>query len=490
MATEEVLAMRHRIKTAQQKRKEVAARKKILLGEGENGKTTNVPDRSAVLGTPFIRKGESVMSSRGYSYARLAGLKMKVFEEDQCKEEVQVSKRLKEAMRECSGFRSLETAGSHMAPLDPAFMLGEYPIIDSSYALELKSMMWAGVANGDDPEQAMELTRKAGVVYNPDTQKVGGTTQSAIQQNLGGALVPFPELGPLIPLLRNRNAIMSAGAQVFPLPPSGRIAFPRQSSPVSTYHVGESVKITQSNVGTDQLTLVAKKIGAYLITNNELIRYGGPIVEQMFRNDMTISLGLQLDFDLLQAEGSDNVSAGLIGYPGVVTFIPTTIGAAGNTMAPQDIYTWIGQIRANNGMFEGWIIRPELLYAMVGKRASVLGGGDQLGLFLFDLIREFDAASKTAQYYLGGYKVIDTPNVPANRSKGGATTLTAAYGGQWSDYKLGIYGTIEFATATQGDNLFPQDQTGVRAILAADGGPQHPGVFGVADQLLLSTVSS
>jgi hypothetical protein len=91
----------------------------------------------------------------------------------------------------------------------------------------------------------------------------------------------------------------------------------------------------------------------------------------MFRNDMTVTLGLTLDYALLQAEGSDNVPAGLIGYPGVTTFTPSTVATNGNTLSPQDVYTFIGQVRANNGKFEGWVIRPELMYAILGKRAGV-----------------------------------------------------------------------------------------------------------------------
>lgn len=447
-------------------------------------------------GAPNIRRGENTMTSRGYSFARAAALVTRGIEPESATVEIEVGQMLTKAMRGCPGFTPAKATNRIMAPLDPGYLLGnddQIGIIDQRTAKSLSACMFAGTS-GFDPDEAAWVSRKLGVAdttkaYQPDTQKVGGSNQSWIQQNLGGSLIPFPEMGPLIPLLRNKNALMTAGAQVIPLPPQGRISFPRQTSPSTTYHVGEGFKITQASVGTDQFTLSAKKIGALIITNNELIRYGGPVVEQMFRNDMTISLGLQLDYDLLQAEGSDNVPAGLIGYPGVTVFTPTGVATNGNTLAPGDIYSFIAQIRANNATFEGWIMRPELLYAMVGKRASVLAAGDNLGLFLFDILRDFDQ-NGNIRHKLGAYTVTDTANAPANRVKGSGTNLTTLYGGMWSDYRIGIYGAIEIATADQGDNLFPQDQTMVRAILSADGGPWHPGAFGYADTLLPTTVGN
>lgn len=481
--------------------KRLEAKKRERRGGGDTSKSAlsrQTPNRTDILGSPFgvpyTRKGEDSLTSRGYEFSRLAALAAGMIGPEHCQVELAVARHLDDAMRKCPGFKP--TRKSIIAPLSPGLMMGhgDHAVLSTSVGGEISKKMWETTAKFD-PQEAEWLSRKFGVPnttkdWTPDTQKVGGSNQSWLQQNLGGAVVPFPEMGPLIPLLRNKNALMTAGAQVIPLPPSGRIAFPRQTGPTTTYHVGEGNKITQSNVTTDQFTLSAKKIGAYIITNNELIRYGGPIVEQMFRNDMTISLGLQLDFDCLQGEGSDNVVAGLIGYPGVTTFTPTTVATNGNTLAPQDIYTFIGQIRANNANFEGWIIRPELLYAMVGKRASVLASGDNLGLFLFDILRGFNKRTQSESYFLGGAEVTDSANVPANRVKGNASNLTALYGGMWSDYRIGIYGTIEIATADQGDNIFPQDQTAIRAILSADGGPWHPGAFGVADTLLLSTIGA
>lgn len=472
------------IRRAEQRRREERAGRTDPV-TGERRGTT---DKSAVLGrAPAARTGESIMSSRGYQYSRLAGLLLKELRPEDCKIELECHEKLLNAMHGAGGWRPAKQS-SIVAPLEPAYLMGaKNGFVDDRFGMTLKDLMWGGTS-GFDPDEAGWLTRKHGVVdttkgYVPDTQKVGGSTQSWMQQSLGGALIPFPEMGPLIPLLRNKNAVMTAGATVLPLPPQGRLAFPRQTAPTLGYHVGEGTKITQSSVNTDQLLLSAKKIGAYVITNNELIRFGGPVVEQLFRNDMTITLGLTLDYDILQSEGSDNVTAGLIGYPGVQSFTASNPATNGDSIGPADIYTFISKVQAANASFEAFVLRPELFWAMVSVRAGVYNGSTtvQQGQFVFDVIRKM---SENDFDRIAGYKAVTSANVPLNRVKGTGTNLTTCYGGMWSDLKIGIFGTIEFATADQGDNIFPQDQTAIRAVLSADAGPQHPGAFCYVDTLL------
>jgi HK97 family phage major capsid protein len=496
-------------RTRLRQRREAAAQ----ANGNPNSNATHTPTPQQVLGVPTgapnVRRGEDAFTSRGFSYARMAGLAMGYLRPEECQAEVQAHGLIQKAYDggRCPGFhRSNGRNGCSvwMAPLDPAFYGGDGPaeVLDRQDRYTLRSMLWAGGEGGGDPEQAQWLANRHGSFNSGGFSQKSfadslNVTQKAVinqgwvAQAEGGALIPFPEFGPLIPLLRNKNSIMSAGCQVFPLPPSGQIAFPRQATPTSYYWVGQGVKITQSNVTTDQVTFRAKKIGVFLITNNELIRFGGPIVEQMFRNDMTITLGLGLDYTLLQAEGSDNVPAGLIGYPGVQSFNATGSGSTTNgyTLAPQDLYTMIGKILAANGEFEGWIIRPELLYALVGHRSSVLASGDNLGLFLYDILRGFNKRTGGDSYFMGGHEVTASANVPINRVKGGASNLTTLYGGMWSNYRIGMYGTIEFAQAVQGDNVFPQDQTLVRALCHCDGAPLNPGVFIYSDALLSATIS-
>ncbi len=457
-----------------------------VLGKG-------VPD-----GAPNVRTGEDPMTSRGYSFARVLGMVSKAIDPKLCSVELDVSNRLKESMANASGFHAV--SGAVMAPLCPAYLMGDRgAIVSNEFGYELKSLMWSGQGVHDPEAQAWlikkhlggdgaSLTQKG---YDPDTAKNTQQPLSWLQQGIGGAIVDYPSMGPLIPLLRNRNALMTAGAEVIPLGPSGRMAWPRETSPASYQWVGENKQGDESQIGTDQFLLQAKKIMSLVKLPNELIRFGGPAAEQIARNSMTQSISLGLDYTLLHSDGNANVPTGLVSYPGVQTFTPTT-GISGNTgaiLAPGDINTFVGQIEETNagiiGGFGGWIMRPALKQKFLAARSGVYNGSGvtPVGPFLFDILRDFNPDSKQVDTYLNGYRVYDTPNVASNRTAGTATNKTIMFGGVWSDYKIGMYGVLEFVSTDQGYQLVSTDQTLIRAIMSADGGPWHPGVFGYADSL-------
>lgn len=443
---------------------------------------------------PAARIGEDIMGSRGYEFHRLAALQLGWLQPGECKIELETKDFMDRTLRSRSPGWTPAARGV-VAPFAPGLFRGsaEGEIFSAQEVGGMVQKMLQGTASFD-PDEATWLTTKAGVVnttkqYNPDTVRT--TNQSWQIASTGGALVPFPEMGPLIPLFRNKNAAMNAGATVMPMPPMGRLAFPRQTTASVAGNVGEGIAVPNTSVGTDQLTLSSKKIGAYIQLNNELIRYGGPVVEQLFRNDLTISLSLKMDYDILQGAGSATVIAGLLGYPGVQSFNGTGSGATTNgyTLAPQDIYTMIANVYAANAEFEAWIIRPELWGYIQGKRTSVLTTGDGLGMFLFAWNRGFDSQGVTVDQLGGTYRVVRTAQVPVNRVKSAGTNLTALYGGMFSNLYIALYGTVEFATSEQGAG-FTTDQTLIRAILSGDAGPRNPGAFIVADQLLPTTVGS
>jgi HK97 family phage major capsid protein len=206
---------------------------------------------------------------------------------------------------------------------------------------------------------------------------------------------------------------------------------------------------------------------------NELIRFASPATEALLRADMTKTLSLQLDYDCLFGEGSDNIIMGLVNVPNTATVTPT----ASNLMSPQDVYKFASAIEANNGEMQGFILRPELYYQFVQARAGVYNGSGVVanGQYVFD---QFRTLGQAFPKQLGGYPAVTTPQVSITRGSG---TQTTVFGGQWDDFLIAMFASIEFAEATQGDTAFANDQTVVRAILTADAAPRHPGVFAICD---------
>jgi hypothetical protein len=118
-----------------------------------------------------------------------------------------------------------------------------------------------------------------------------------------------------------------------------------------------------------------------------------------------------------------------------------------------------------------------LFFAFTAARASTYNGTTtaQVGQFVFDQFRQLGSGFAKV---MGGYPATTTSQVSITRGSGSKTTL---FGGQWSDYIIAMFGSIEFAQATQGDTAFANDQTVVRGILSHDGAARHPGVFAIAD---------
>jgi hypothetical protein len=136
-----------------------------------------------------------------------------------------------------------------------------------------------------------------------------------------------------------------------------------------------------------------------------------------------------------------------------------------------------GQVEDRNFDLErgfGWIMRPRLWATIAGVRGDTISAGDQAGPFVQSITR---AISDGIGSNWCGYKVTRSSQVSASGAKGATSTgLTQCWGGVWSEFLMGMYGSVEFATA-QGETAFQSDQTLVRAILHCDCVPRYPGAF-------------
>ncbi len=457
------------------------------VAELEKPRTTdgNNPDR--VFGLPNARTGEDPMTSRGFSYVKLAGVKAGILQPEMAKVEMDICSRMQQKLHHPTvGFKSspasnvtmfgpnrekmeLNFSASSPTPFGCDYLPEQ--IAGEPFAMEVKSLV--GAWKKPDPEEMMWLRRH----YAAPGQK--SNVQSWLDETLGGSLVPPPEMGELINLLRNKEALINAGVRTIPLPPQGRMVFPRQTSATTGYYLGESSQITQSTFGTGQLVLSAKKVACLVQLPNELIRFGGPAAEALLREDMTKTLALTMDFQLLQGSGSDNVPNGLINTDGVVPLTASQVGVNGDTFLAQDIYQFPSAIMENNAEMEGYIVRPRTFWQLIQMR-SATGAGPSSGLFMFNPIRGLDGKFG---YVVGGMPAVLTPQISNARVKGTSSNLTYIIGGMWSDYILGMFGAIEFTATAVGDTSFSYDQTWVKAILSHDGGPRHPAAFAYMDNL-------
>ena len=436
------------------------------------------PSPGDVFGVPWARHGEDSMSSRGFSFLKMIGLITGETPREDAKVEIDVHDRLNQVYSKSTGMSYEYKGNGHigvqkfLAPLATGFM--QEKIVPREFRVEMKQLVSAGVDRADMGEvRSMQMNRYKSMGYD-------SKTLSWLNETLGGALVAPPEQGELIELLRNKEALVNAGARVVPQPPQGRLKYPRQTAASNTYWVGENAPIPASDIGTGEITLQAKKLAVLIKAPNELIRFASPAAEALMRDDMTKSLALGLDLAGLEGQGGDNRPRGVINMQNILRINSSSQGDNGDIIIGQDIYRFIAGIEESNAEFEAFVMRPKTLYKYYQLRADSVAQGDSAGPFLFNLIREAQGDTPAT---LAGYPVVKSTQVSQSRSKGSSSNLTYVVGGMWSDLLIGMFGAIEFAATTMGDTSFTNDQTWVRGILSADIQARHEAAFVVMDNL-------
>lgn len=439
------------------------------------------PDPNQAFGGRHIRTGENPMTSRGLSFMKMLGLITGACDPSEAKVELDIHNRLHgcfskntDAPYLYGGHRPGEKA--FLMPLATGFMQDK--VVPTEFRREMKSLVLAATDGSVDLPDEMRWIRQKMLANMGYT---GNKAMSWLNELSGGALVAPPEQGELIELLRNKEALVNAGARVVPLPPQGRLKYPRQTSASNTFWIGENKPVTESEVGTGEVTLQAKKLAVLIKSPNELIRFASPAAEALFRDDMTKSLALGLDLAGLEGAGGDTRPRGLINMPNINKITSSSTGADGDTIVGNDIYRFIAAVEESNAEFEGFVMRPKTLYKYYQLRADSVAQGDAAGPFLFNLIREAGDGMKPA---LAGFPVTKSTQVSQVRTKGSATNLSYIAGGMWSDLLIGMFGAIEFSATSQGDTSFVADQTWVKGILSADIAARHEAAFVWCDGLI------
>lgn len=431
------------------------------------------PSPSDVFGPPSVRTGENSLGSRGFSFMKMLGLITQAMNKDEAKLELDVHNRLSKCFEGQYDYRGGGLTGitRFLAPLSTSYFADQVP---ADFRREMKAMVGAGVGGADHDEMKWIRNKQL------QARGYGQKALSWLNELDGGALVAPPEMGELIELLRNKEALVNAGARTVPLPPQGRIKYPRQTAASSTYWVGENKTITESDIGTGEVTMQAKKLAVLIKAPNELIRFASPAAEALLRDDMTKSLALGLDLAGLEGLGGDTRPLGVINFQNIQSISSSAQGVDGDKVIGQDIYRFVAAVEEANAEFEGFIMRPKTCYKYYQLRADAVGQGDGSGVFLFNLIRE---AGDGIQPTLAGFPVTKSTQVSQSRTKGAGTNLTYIVGGMWSDLLIGMFGAIEFAATTMGDTAFERDQTWVRGILSADIVARHESAFVMMDNL-------
>jgi HK97 family phage major capsid protein len=400
-------------------------------------------------GAPSARNGESILSSRKFSFAKALGIygHSRFLPKENAKIEDEYCKRF---TRRCveKGYR-LSNSDSVMMPIW-ADGMGDQFWSQDEYN-EQKSLFSPHAQDYD------ELKYIAKAAASPAT--------SWLTQDLGGSYVPPPTFQNPIEVLRNTESLFQM-ADMYPLGPSGRIIFPRQTAAVTASAAVENTQVTPTTPVTGQTILSAKKVMSVLVYPNELLRFSAAI-ENVLRNDMFKSVALLADKQMLEGPGGEQIQ-GLVTMAAATNnpyqFVLPTVTS--NTLSVDQLYSgFIGAIEEQNAVPTHFLMRPGLAWSLYGTRWLSGASGVKQG-FVLDFIRKQDGGLEAN---VAGLKLIRSTNIGNSNPSAGQSYVLCG-----ESYMVGMYGAIEWATTDGGYTLFSSDQSAVRAVIMIDGAPRYP----------------
>lgn len=427
-----------------------------------------------------VRKGESALTSRPFRLITMLGAMTGKVAPENAKVERELAHGFRKALEDTRQIAGEAEANSLLLPVKKGFLHD-----DAERTKAYRDLVAAVDGSEVDRDELAWLAKNGSAA-------VRKAAMSYLTETTGGSLVPPPEAGEVIPLMRNKSALDRAGARQVPLPPQGKWVAPRITGPSTGYWITESTAITESNPTTGAVEMMAKKNAVLIRIPNELFKFASAATDAMFREDVAKTLALNFDYAALYGTGSGGQPKGLIRYNtanelidyAATTPTPGGVAANGNTLRPEDGYRMAGQVEDRNFDLDSfkWVMRPTQKAKILSYRSDAVAANDAAGLFVQGLTRLF--GDKVGDQFCG-YPVVGSSQVRNTTVKGASgAVLTEVFGGAWPEFLMGVYGAVEFAANAYGEATFIADQTLVRGILHCDCVPRYPGAFTWYQQLV------
>ena len=454
---------------------------RLEKGLGELTSLIKEAAKTKVPEAPAIRKGESIMTSRPYSYGRMLLAVVRKNEGDMefgnlSKVELELASKLRKESDEMCGSKG-SGYSQFCAPLSSAFMPVNWKESggekEDGGTLDLPGYSASLVKEVQDHFQSSPI-------LDPDEIDRYRLRKDAMVRNdhlYGGALVPLAAQGELIEVLRNSMALTRVpGVRMVPLPPQGSIRYPRQTSTTTISAYSEGQTISGSRFGTGSVTLNAKSYRGLVDVTDELLRFAGNAsVEALIRQDLAEQSARVVDKDMLEGPGGTQI-LGLLNIPSIQTRSAYSPAANGDTIAPEDIQLMIAQMAGANAHVDRGVavlMRPELWGLMTTARNSQ-------GSFVF----QWAYQNGDVPASIAGQPVTLSTNISNLRRKGSGTALTYILVVVPSEILVGQAGVMDFAMTDSDSTKFEQAIKTVRVISYQDCAVRHENGIGLFDQIL------
>jgi HK97 family phage major capsid protein len=178
----------------------------------------------------------------------------------------------------------------------------------------------------------------------------------------GGYLVPSPLSAMVIDIARAQSVISEAGAKFIPAG-SDMLTIARVASDPAIEVKAENAAFTETQPTFDQVTLVFRLLGCYVVMSRELAEdsSNGP---ELFEQVMAKALGSAFDTQCLAGDGTE------LGFPGLVyTDGVNTIEGVGSPTY-DDFLNAIQLVESDNGTPKTMIVDPTTKYSLATLKVN------------------------------------------------------------------------------------------------------------------------
>jgi len=199
----------------------------------------------------------------------------------------------------------------------------------------------------------------------------------------GGFLVPPDVMNEVIPLLRAKAMVRSAGPRVIPMP-RGTMTLPGAASAATAGYGPEGGRISASQQSLRSIVASFKKLTALVPVSNDMMRYADPAIDAFVRDDLVLVMALAEDKNFILSDGTQDTPRGFLSFAN-------------------------GHVAANGGTAGVWSTSANSVFAVNGADPANGTGGN------FITSNQTYTLATVAAELGGAVNRLDQANVPENK---------------------------------------------------------------------------
>ena len=272
-----------------------------------------------------------------------------------------------------------------------------------------------------------------------------------------------------IELLRNKTQVINLGA-TFLSGLVGNVDIPRRNASATTYWVGESSAIPESEGTLDKISLSPKTVGALCTYSRKLMLQSTPDIEALIRQEFVEIIALAIDKAALYGLGSSNQPLGVFNTSGIGSVVGGTNGGQVTLDSMLDLVAAVMNANAE-GTSMGYLVNSKTQTSLSKLKSTT-------GQYLWARGGEFTSIAERMVDRINGYPLLTTNQLPSTNTKGTGTNLSSLIFGDWSSLVIGEWGALEIVPNPYGAG-FAAGDVDIRVMQSVDIGVRHPESFAV-----------